>query len=260
MGPNTVVVCDENWPLCNELLRAVGGVGARRFDTLNELFVSPPGQLSAAVFGWSPGLRREVESKQAQQMLRETLSGVPAVLVLDALPSRTLGILGLTHLLPRLWVLISGMDSLESCLPRILSCGDRTGYQDIYEAVAAMLGSELEPVAAAAAIAGGRRRSVEEFASLCGISSRALELRLRAAGGPVPRELLGWVLSLHVLWRLDILGWQPKHVADSVSFRSVDAMALYVKRWTGERPRRILGKGGGFDGLVKECDARFLDR
>ena len=257
MRPTIVVVCEDGSPLCEELLCAVSGIDVRRFDTLAELIAAQAGRLEAVVIGWNHGLRRELEQKQVEHLLVKSLRGVPAILVLEDLPSNNQGIIRLARLLPKLWMVIGGVDSLGSCLSKISAGSYRPGYHDIYEGMAAMLPVELEYVVAAAAIAGDRRRSVEDFASLCGFSVRALELRLQNSGGPVPRELLGWVLSLHILWRLDILGWQPKRVADSVSFRSVDTMALYVERWTGERPRRLLNEGGGFGGLLERCEARF---
>jgi len=68
--------------------------------------------------------------------------------------------------------------------------------------------------------------------------------------------MLGWILSLHVLWRLDILRWTPKQAAAASDFRSVEAMSAFVARQTGCRPRAVMA-AGGFERLLHACVERW---
>lgn len=102
---------------------------------------------------------------------------------------------------------------------------------------------------APAIVAGHRRVSPHEFAVLCALARRTLEWQLRNAHLPPPRRLLGVMLVLHGLWRLDYLGWSTKRVAHYSGFKSSHSWGNFIQRHAGGRPADLLAEGG-FDASV----------
>jgi hypothetical protein len=107
-------------------------------------------------------------------------------------------------------------------------------------------------IVATAAIAGHRRTLVPALAHLSGLSVRVLEAHLRKAWIVPAEDLLGLTVSLHALWRRDVLRWTSKHAADAAGFSSPDAWSSYVARHVGARPATLV-RTGGFGALLDRC-------
>jgi hypothetical protein len=96
-----------------------------------------------------------------------------------------------------------------------------------------------------AAIALGRRRTtVTLLARAVGRTSRSLEYQLKERCGLTPRQLLGWSLGLHTIWRLEVLGLSMKRCAGLADYSDAEALARYIMRYTGSRPTTLLRDGG----------------
>jgi len=106
----------------------------------------------------------------------------------------------------------------------------------------------------AAAVAGRRRTQVVTLATMCAIPIRTLEWRLHAAGVLPARKPLGWMLSLHSVWRLDVLGWPLKRAAHAAGFSSSEGLGNYVSRHLGARPIELARSG--FEPLLE----RFVNQ
>jgi hypothetical protein len=111
-------------------------------------------------------------------------------------------------------------------------------------------------IMATAAIAGHRRTPVRALARLSGVNVRVLESRLKTAGLIPAEHLLGWMVSLHTLWRRDVLAWTPKRTATSANFETSDVWTSYVARQVGARPATLL-RSGGFANLLDRCATRM---
>lgn len=91
---------------------------------------------------------------------------------------------------------------------------------------------------------GSRRVNPATSAAVCGCALRTLQWRLRHAGLPPARTLLGWMLALQTLWRLDVLGWSLKRAASVAGMPDGRALSEYLMRHAAARPRELLHRGG----------------
>lgn len=115
-------------------------------------------------------------------------------------------------------------------------------------------------VAAGVAACGTRRCNAATLAHACGVAPRTLQWRLAHAGSPTARRLLAWAVTLHTLWRLEVLMWPLKRVAAHAGFRSPEALSNYVLRQVGERPTKLAVRSG-FHEVLERCvrDCRGAD-
>ena len=107
---------------------------------------------------------------------------------------------------------------------------------------------------AASCILGSRRIQVGELARVCEMPRRTIEAQLRTAGWPTARDILGWMLALHTIWRIEVLRLHPKQVAAAAGVSDPGKLALYIARHAGARPRE-LAANEGFAGLLQRCVA-----
>jgi hypothetical protein len=112
-------------------------------------------------------------------------------------------------------------------------------------------------VVVASTILGKRRTTVRACGVALSVPVRTLEARLRAEGFPVARQLLGWSVSLHLLWRIDVLGYTLKTAADLGGFSSSEAASNYVERQVGYRPG-LLRRASGFQSLLEQYATRIV--
>lgn len=108
----------------------------------------------------------------------------------------------------------------------------------------------------AAIVCGARRTRIRTLARACRIAPRTLQWRLARAGFPEARELLGWVLALHSVWRLEALEWPLKRVAAQAGFSSGESLCSYVHRHVGARPKTLC-RDGGFWQLLAQFASLF---
>lgn len=105
-----------------------------------------------------------------------------------------------------------------------------------------------------AVVCGARRCTTHAFADAARLPTRTLQWRLARACLPEARDLLAWMLALHTLWRVDVLGWPYKRAALAASYDNPDALGTYIRRHVGGRPG-ALSRDGGFHAVLRELAA-----
>jgi|SRR5690606_23181385 len=206
MRQHTIVVCGGSAPVCKRLLLALGD-DACRIDKLADLQRWPSGQLGRVVLSWGPNLAREFEARtDLLPIIATLLRDVATIVVIENPMGRMQQVMKLAKLLPGIEILIDGIDAVHTCLTLDTGLDKPSGYADIHNGLSEILSPDLDAILAAGVVAGRRRRLVKDFAATCSMSVRTLEVRLRDSRGPYPRELLSWILSLHIMWRMDVLG------------------------------------------------------
>jgi hypothetical protein len=147
--------------------------------------------------------------------------------------------------LPDVEVSIIGYDDLRDVLNRSSAEGlGATPEQRIIRRVVSASPVEARQIITAAIAAGKRRTTVQRLSEICGLPTRTMEWRLRSTGLPTARNILGWSVSLHALWRVDALQWPVKRAAREGGFHSQSALANYISRHTGGTPIELKEHGG----------------
>ena len=116
--------------------------------------------------------------------------------------------------------------------------------------------ASASPIVAAVVVLGRKRTHVAEFAKASCIPVRTIEHRLNRCRLPCAGTLFGWSLALHTMWRLEYLSWPLKRCASVAGVADADALAEYLKRHVGRRPRSLLCSGG-FEALLAHWSALF---
>ncbi len=101
---------------------------------------------------------------------------------------------------------------------------------------------------------GSRRVGPVATAGACGCALRTLQWRLRTAGLPPASTLLGWMVTLHTMWRLEVLGWSLKRAASVAGMPDGRNLSEYVARHASARPRALLHKGGFHATVARLCE------
>lgn len=117
-----------------------------------------------------------------------------------------------------------------------------TGEQAIINGLATARLTRRFALAVKAAVAAKRHMPVSAFATAIHVPQRTVEGRLRAEGSFEAWRLLGWSVSLHAFWRLEVRRWSLKRVAVSLGFGSAEALGSHLQRHLGERPRALLAR------------------
>jgi hypothetical protein len=97
-------------------------------------------------------------------------------------------------------------------------------------------------ILAGATMLGRRRVSVTDLAVACHTTERTLRARLQQSQLPSPNELLGWILLLHSVWRLERLGLSPKQAAYVAGYGGIApwaALSEHVFRRVRRRTRSV---------------------
>lgn len=81
-----------------------------------------------------------------------------------------------------------------------------------------------------AALVGRQACSVDKWATLMTESRRSLERHLAEHSLPRPRRLLGWMLALHALWRVQHLNWPTKRAALEAGLPSAHSLTSRIGR------------------------------
>ena len=194
---------------------------------------------------WELGPDAEVEIASMTLALLVISANVRLLIRMDVTRAAARQALAIARHLPEARVSLSGYDDLARDIMSACSEeGQPTAYPTIVKQVLETIPRRAVDIVAAASLAGYRHMKVAEFARVCGVPVRTLEWRLNTAQLMPARNLLGWILSLHSLWRLDILVWTSKQAATAAGFSSPDAWAQYIKHHAGDRPSYLLHKGG----------------
>ncbi|GIW50974.1 MAG: hypothetical protein KatS3mg081_0329 [Gemmatimonadales bacterium] len=119
----------------------------------------------------------------------------------------------------------------------------------ILRRVRTLLVAPSSRVVVGAVVAGRGRIWLDELGRCCGLFVRTMQRWLKGAGLPAPARLLGWCISLHALWWLDLQAWPEKKVCQQMGFSSCSALSRYVKRHVGAAPA-VLRRKLGFAGLL----------
>lgn len=202
---------------------------------------------------WELGARATHGLPHAAAALRAAAPSLPLIVEMQLSRTAARQLLTIAALEPAPRVVIRGVDRLEVVVEEVLEHGSEPGaHGEIACTLLPLVPSGAIDIVATAAVVGHRRSSVARFARICGLSSRTVEWRLQVARLPVPVKLLGWMLSLHGLWRLDVLGWTAKRVAAAAGFETANVWSNYVERHTGSRPSAHL-RDDGFASLLRRC-------
>lgn len=147
-------------------------------------------------------------------------------------------LVSLSRSVSALQISLCGFDDLVEEARRVID-GRREPSPDqaILKSVAAHADGVLD-IVATAAIVGRRRTSVRELADVLRLRPRTIEWRLKSVGMMSPERLLGRMLSLHVLWRMQKLEWPLKRIAAAAGFSGPPAISNYILGHIGLRPTR----------------------
>ena len=161
---------------------------------------------------------------------------VPLVLHAELTSADARTIVDIAQVARDLRVSLTSSEDLTHEIIRLLAeSPERSAEQLLLRRLCSQAPELSQPIYCAASIAGKRRTTVREPATLCKLSTDALEYRLRAGNGPYPRDLLGGAMVLHTAWRCGVLGWAVKRAASEAGFASSAALSNYVLRHADAR-------------------------
>lgn len=147
--------------------------------------------------------------------------------------------------LPQAVVSLHGVDDLQHDVVQALSETLEPSVDlRMLETVRDLLDASIRMLIVGATVLGRRRASVLDLARVCTLSQRTIEYRLAKRGVAAARSILGWSLSLHTVWRIDGLGWSLKRCASEAGYDEPNALAEFMRRHVGTRPRELCEAGG----------------
>ncbi len=188
---------------------------------------------------------------------RRVLGGTPVILrgALDEAFVRLVS--ECSRSLSHCFVSLRQFDDLASDLKHVL---DHGGAADpallLVDMVVPLVPTEAQLPLVGAAVLGRRRTRLPAFARCCSLSPRALEYRLERYSLPHAGKLLGWSLSLHALWRHEVLDWPLKRCATTAAFSESGSLSAYIGRHVQHRPH-AMRESGGFGQLLARWGALF---
>ncbi len=133
-------------------------------------------------------------------------------------------------------VSLAGFDLLDRGIARLRRPTEEDGARPaVLSCVGRVVPATVIDIVVVAAIIGGRRVPVAEFAHHCGSSVRRLAERLYEAGVLRAKHILNWSLFLHTMWRITRLGWSAKRAAVEAGFHTTEALSRAIEGTTGRR-------------------------
>jgi hypothetical protein len=206
---------------------------------------------------WEVARGAEAEIEAVATAMRKHSSSRSILLHVDLTRAAARQVLALALHLPYARISLRGQDDLHT---GILGLRDNSAEQSAISRIALRLlppvAARAKDIVATAVVAGRRRTYVRELSRFCGVPVRTIKSRLSSSRLVNPEHLIGQMIALHSLWRLDVLAWSPKRAFLAAGFNSRDAWSDYVTRHAGAHPPRLLFDGG-FAGLL-ERSAREL--
>lgn len=91
----------------------------------------------------------------------------------------------------------------------------------------------VKPIIAAAAVLGRRKTDAPALARTLSVPERTVRARLANAGLPAPNRLLAWMVSMHVVWRLERRGMTLGETVASVGFDATKDLSRYMRAHVG---------------------------
>jgi len=255
-----LIACDLSQDLYARLRSCEGGSFAMHattaLDMADQLNQSEIGEMAPVVL-WDISRSSTEDIDSVISLASTSLRRTELFVLLPMGAVRARQVLVLVSRFPDAEVLLVGLDDVLSCITRVMDgTKEHRAFQQMMRPLVTSVSAAVSDIVTTAVLAGHRRITVSTLARLFGLPPRTLVWRLRANEAPQARHMLGWILSLHVLWRLDILRWGTKHTAAVSGFRSVEAMSSFVARQTGCRPGVLLARGG-FEQLLDSCVKRW---
>ncbi|HVT40204.1 MAG TPA: hypothetical protein VHE78_14280 [Gemmatimonadaceae bacterium] len=206
-----------------------------------------------AIIVWELASGAEGQIESVAEAMHNRAEAAPILVRMDLTKAAARQVLVLARYLPEAQVSLRGHDDLESDINMLYNePGGRGAYAAIVQRLLPLTHGRARDIVACASVAGHSRTSVRSLARLCGVPVRTLEWKLRAAQQAPAKILVGWMVALHSLWRLDVLGWTPKRTAHAARFHSGEAWSNYVGHHVGARPATLL-REGGFESLLDQC-------
>lgn len=194
---------------------------------------------------WEVSLSMPVLETSLPEEVVEAVCRIPVLLIVDASAQGIRAVAELATRVTHLQVALIGTDHLAGELTALASDRPSRGAeQAIVQRIPHGISQAARAVVVLAAIAAKRRLTVHDFAAICGLSVGAVAYRLRRGGLSPPHSLTGLFLTLHTVWRLDVLGWTSKHAAIQGGFHSPAALANYIRRHTGRTPGELTSQLG----------------
>ena len=158
-----------------------------------------------------------------------------------------------------LFVSVNGHDSWPAVLARVFSTAEMPQSVPLTRLL-----DTVDPlvwdILIAAVVVARCRTSVATLAECCQLPVRTLEARLEIAGVVAPQHLLGRLLALYAAWRFESRPETSlKAAAPRLGFKSASALARYLERHAGVRPRDFANRDG-FCGLLERLDVTRVVR
>ena len=199
---------------------------------------------------WEVSRAMPVRVEPVPRWLLEAAESLPLLLYADATPPAMRAVTGLARTASHLQIALIGYDDLDSTLRAL---ANEPAWREADQSLVSRLAREASPLARdtviLAALISKRRSSVEQLAAVCAVAPATLRYRLRTAGAPPVRDVLGLLLCAHTIWRLNVLSWTPKQAAFAAGFASTSAFTNYIRRHAGATPA-WLARNAVFDAYL----------
>jgi hypothetical protein len=202
---------------------------------------------------WELAAGDEKEAASLARAVANRGSQVSILIRLELFAASSRRLLRLADDLPNVHLSLGRQEDLALAIARLdESPRDRSASPVILKRLLPVVPADLTEIVAIAVIAGQRHPSVEELATLCRLPVRTLQSHITEAHSMPAKDLLGSMISLHALWRIDVLQWPSKRAAQQAEFPTREAWSRYIENHTGARPLR-LRRNGGFADLLDRC-------
>jgi AraC-like DNA-binding protein len=107
-----------------------------------------------------------------------------------------------------------------------------------------MLPATVRPIVEHCVLRARTPLTVAGVARALGVHRKTLVNKLRRAGFPGPRAIIGWSRLLLAAHALEDPGRPVERIALDLEFASATAMCNMLRRYTGLRPREVRENGG----------------
>jgi AraC-like DNA-binding protein len=160
--------------------------------------------------------------------------------------------------LDRLRLSIAACDEFAADIAWLRRGAEHCAEHAVLRYIASRVLPSIRDIIVAAVIAGRRRVTARQLAIACETSRRTIESRLRDNAIAPPSKLVGWAVSLHAAWSLEVVEMSVNNAALASGFASQADFSNYILRHTGQRPSRLKSSGAEFLRLLEEF-ARNVD-
>ena len=253
-----VIACVTSAESRESVVRAATGRFNVHFCSTTKALARTAALIDASLIIWEVGEGAEDEIESIVHATSHRSDTVSILVRLDLTKTAARQVMVLVQCAPFIQVSLRNHDdlALDIALNREQPA-ERRVCAEVIKQLLPRVSDRCKRIVVAAALVGHRRTSVREFARLCESSVRAIQWNLRAAGIAPAKNILGWMLALNALWRLDALAWNSKRASRTSGFSSRDAWAHYIARHVGARPKQLL-RDGGFAALLSRCESEML--